>query len=132
MQGKEFIEWLESVTGQPRRDIAGRLDVSPSLLTLVSKELRPVTIRLADKVADSLGLERSLVYEHAGLSFIPRSETVNSCCEDTIQLRMELAKLKNPRFALAYCLGERLDERTIEKLGRIIELELEYTGEGKT
>lgn len=129
MQGNEFVEWLESVTGQSRRDIAGRLDVSPSLLTLVSKEARPVTIRLANKIADSLGLERSLVYEHAGLNFIPRPETKTSCCEDSAQLRMELAKLKNPRYALAYCLGRRLDERMIEKLARMIELELEYAEE---
>ena len=129
MHGNEFVRWLEEVTGQTRRDIASRLDVSPSLLTLIAKDMRPVTLRLADKVADILSLERAIVYEHAGLPFAPKSVITNDDQDELSFLRYEMARLKNPRNALMYSLSGRLDERVIHKLARMIELELEYAEE---
>jgi hypothetical protein len=46
-------------------------------------------------------------------------------------LRSQLEELRDPHKALQWSLAGKLPERTIEKLMRLVELELEYQGNPK-
>ena len=138
---QNFVAWLEELSGDKAVDIARRLDVSPTLLSLVRRGDRQVSKKLADKVAAVYGIEVNLIYERAGFTFRQRedeaitsgqdedSETGKPAAEYCL-LKAQLARLRDYRAVLAYSLEGRLPAQTIEKLQKIVALEIQY-GERK-
>ena len=138
---QNFVEWLETITGDKAVYISRRLNVSPTLLSLIRRGERPVSRRMADKISEVYGLDSALVYERAGFSFRPLASgpgvsideevtDVDRLAAENRQLKERLAGLKDYRTAVAYALTGRLPAASLEKLKKIIALEIEYS-EGK-
>ena len=139
MTGYNFVTWLEALTGESRTRLARRLGVSPTLLSMVANGQRPVTPHLADAAAQQLSLDRQMVYQKAGLPYPPPAELTEApppdlpepaapeAGGDLARLQETLNLLRNPDYALEYALAGRLPARSIEKLKRIVALELEYS-----
>ncbi|MCW2279136.1 hypothetical protein [Heliophilum fasciatum] len=156
MAEKDFIPWLEQVSGRSRIGLAKMLDVSPSLLSLIAKNIRPVTLKFANRVAERLELPKAVVYQRANLPYLPMENKAIPgemggqlvVEEDQLQpqlhpqslsqqppqpstpalmdLQEELARLRYYGHALEYSLAHHLPKRSIEKLKKIVELEIEY------
>lgn len=138
---QNFVEWLETITGDKAVYISRRLNVSPTLLSLIRRGERPVSRRMADKISEVYGIDSALVYERAGFSFRPLASgpgvsideevtDVDRLAAENRQLKERLAGLKDYRAAVAYALTGRLPTASLEKLKKIIALEIEYS-EGK-
>lgn len=130
-QGGSFIQWLCETSGLTQKELAARLEVSASLITRIIKGERHLTLELLRAISREFRLPLHLVYERAGIldSAASFQETVISqALVDTHPPPGSLlVQLKNPRFALQYCLSGRLDNETIDKLADIVELELRYS-----
>lgn len=136
-ENMNFVEWLEQMSGDKAVDIARRLDVSPTLLSLIRRGERQVSRKFADKVAAAYGIDMHMVYERAGLQYRPLEakkedeQIVHGADDarqkqDSRQLQEQLTRLRDYRAALAYSLEGRLSPQTIEKLQKMVALELQY------
>ena len=123
MEQAEFIRWLLDVTGLSRAELAEYLGISPSLVSRIAKGERNLRLSLLQQVAERFRIPLEKVYEKAG---ILSTEKINWEAKAK-ELEDLLLKLKNPHHALEYSLEGRLPPKTIEKLWRVIELELEFS-----
>lgn len=123
MEQAEFIRWLLDVTGLSRTELAAYLGISPSLVSRIAKGERNLRLSLLQQIAERFRIPLEKVYEKAG---ILSTEKINweAKARDLEDL---LLQLKNPQHALEYSLTGRLPPKTIEKLWRMIELELEFS-----
>jgi hypothetical protein len=67
-------------------------------------------------------MEESVACADAGMLREPVPQEEN----ETSRLRAQLEDLRDPRKALAWSLAGKVSQRTIDKVVRLVELELEY------
>ena len=150
---ENIILWLREVSGLTQNEIAEKLGVSASLISKIAKGERGTSVEFLKKVAAKFQLPLETVYEKAGLleekdeythynPFLRESssdknyepEVKNSlsngrdfdCLQKLKELEEKLYKLRNPRYALEYSLQGKLPPKVIEKLIKIVELEIRY------
>ena len=150
---EKFILWLREVTGLTQNEIAEKLGVSASLISKIAKGERGTSVEFLKKVAAKFQLPLETVYEKAGLlderdeysyynPFLLERNTLKSYEPAVLysksyneeldyprkikELEEKLYKLRNPRYALEYSLQGKLPLKVIEKLIKIVELEIRY------
>lgn len=135
-----FLQWLMEQTSLSQVELAQRLGISASLVSRLVKGERRLTLSMLRHIAGVFDLPQSEVFTRAGVLQEPVLVE-----EDTVQyapvelraaapegvgeasnLQVQLEDLRDPRKALVWSLTGKLPERTIEKLMRLVELELEY------
>jgi len=140
-----FLQWLMEQTSLSQVELAQRLGISASLVSRLVKGERRLTLSMLRHIAAVFDLPQSEVFTRAGVLQEPILVE-----EDTVQyapaelravapegvgeassLRAQLEDLRDPRKALVWSLTGKLPERTIEKLMRLVELELEYRDSSK-
>lgn len=136
----QFLQWLMEQTHVTQVELAGRLGISASLVSRLVRGERRLTLSMLRHVADVFGLPQTDVFTRAGVLRQPLLTTESVACADAgmlrgpVQegedeaslLRMQLDALRDPRKALAWSLDGKVPRRTIEKLARLVALELEY------
>lgn len=122
MEQAEFVRWLLDITGLSRAELAAYLGISPSLISRIAKGERSLRLSLLQQIAERFRIPLEKVYEKAGILSTEKIDWEVRAKE----LEDLLLQLKNPRHALEYSLTGRLSPKDIEKMCRIIELELEF------
>jgi transcriptional regulator with XRE-family HTH domain len=135
-----FLQWLMEQTSLAQAELAQRLGISASLVSRLVGGERRLTLSMLRHIAGVFGLPQAEVFTRAGVlqepvlveeqakRFAPaglRAATPQGA-DETSSLRAQLEDLRDPRKALMWSLTGKLPERTIEKLMRLVELELEY------
>jgi transcriptional regulator with XRE-family HTH domain len=145
----QFLAWLMERTSFTQVELAQQLGISASLVSRLARGERRLTLSMLRQIADVFGLSQAEVFTRAGVMEGPvlleeaapsqMAARLESRCappeepEDMIRLRTLLEQLRDPRRALTWALEGKLPGRTIDKLARLVELELEYRdtpGEG--
>jgi len=135
-----FLQWLMEQTSLSQVELAGRLDISASLVSRLVRGERRLTLSMLRNIADVFGLAEAEVFTRAGVLhqslLMDESvacaeagvlrEPVQESADETSRLRAQLEDLRDPRKALAWSLAGKVPRRTIEKLARLVALELEY------
>ncbi len=131
-----FLQWLMERTSLTQAELAQRLGISASLVSRLVGGERRLTLSMLRHIANVFDLSQSEVFTRAGV--LQESVLVEEAAEqypaeaapegedEVVALRARLEALRDPRKALVWSLTGRLPERTIEKLMRLVELELEY------
>jgi len=136
----QFLQWLIEQTSLSQVELAQRLGISASLVSRLVKGERRLTLSMLRHIAAVFDLPQSEVFTRAGVLQEPVlvEEDVAQYAVAEVQatlpdgtnvlssLRAQLEDLRDPRKALVWSLTGKLPERTIEKLMRLVELELEY------
>lgn len=132
----EFLTWLMDRTSLSQVELAQRLGISASLVSRLLRGERRLTLATLRQIASTFGLPQSEVLSRAGVL-----EEPPIVCEDNLRvpvafctsqgddvrvLQDQLDALRDARRALAWSLEGKVSQRTIEKLTRLVELELEY------
>jgi transcriptional regulator with XRE-family HTH domain len=135
-----FLQWLLEQTSLSQVELAQRLGISASLVSRLVGEERRLTLSMLRHIANVFDLPQAEVFTRAGVLQEPvlveedavhyAAAEVQATLPDSTNalssLRAQLEDLHDPRKALAWSLTGKLPERTIEKLMRLVELELEY------
>jgi len=135
-----FLQWLMEQTSLSQVELAGRLGISASLVSRLVRGERRLTLSMLRNIADVFGLAEAEVFTRAGVlqqSLLmdesvacaeagALQEPVQETADETSRLRAQLEDLRDPRKALAWSLAGKVPRRTIEKLARLVALELEY------
>jgi len=135
-----FLQWLMEQTGLSQVELAQRLGISASLVSRLVSSERRLTLSLLRHIAAVFDLPQSEVFTRAGVLQEPvlvqedavhypaarLPVTTPEGLREASELRAKLEDLRDPRKALAWSLAGKLPERTIEKLARLVALELEY------
>lgn len=132
----QFLQWLMEQTSLSQVELAQRLGISASLVSRLVGGERRLTLSMLRHIANVFDLPQPEVFRRAGVLQEPVlvEEAVEQYAADAapesedqvLVLRSRLEDLRDPRKALAWSLAGKLPERTIEKLMRLVELELEY------
>jgi len=135
-----FLQWLMEQTSLTQVELAQRLGISASLVSRLVKGERRLTLSMLRHIAAVFDLPQAEVFTRAGVlqepilveedavRYVPaelRAATPEGAGEAS-RLRAQVEDLRDPRKALVWSLTGKLPERTIEKLMRLVELELEY------
>jgi transcriptional regulator with XRE-family HTH domain len=138
-----FLQWLMEQTSLSQVELAQRLGISASLVSRLVRGERRLTLGMLRQIAHVFGLPQTEVFQRAGVLQEPVlvkedlapyavMETAVVAPEaEVAALRSQLEELRDPHKALQWSLAGKLPERTIEKLMRLVELELEYQGNPK-
>lgn len=135
-----FLQWLMEQTSLSQVELAQRLGISASLVSRLVKGERRLTLSMLRHIAAVFDLPQAVVFTRAGVLQEPilvQENTVKyasvelqaaspESVDEASSLRARLEDLRDPRKALVWSLTGRLPERTIEKLIRLVELELEF------
>jgi transcriptional regulator with XRE-family HTH domain len=135
-----FLQWLMEQTSLSQVELAQRLGISASLVSRLVKGERRLTLSMLRHIANVFDLPQAEVFTRAGVLQEPvlvEEDAVHYAAAEVqvtlpdgtnalSNLRAQLEDLRDPRKALVWSLTGRLPERTIEKLMRLVELELEY------
>jgi transcriptional regulator with XRE-family HTH domain len=131
-----FLQWLMEQTSLSQVELAQRLGISASLVSRLVNGERRLTLSMLRHIANVFDLPQSEVFTRAGVLQEPvlmeeaaeqyAAEASTESEDQVLTLRSRLEDLRDPRKALVWSLTGRLPERTIEKLMRLVELELEY------
>lgn len=135
-----FLQWLMEQTSLSQVELAQRLGISASLVSRLVKGERRLTLSMLRHIAAVFDLSQSEVFTRAGVLQEPvlvEEDVVQYApaqlraaapegVDEASSLRAQLEDLRDPRKALVWSLTGKLPERTIEKLMRLVELELEY------
>jgi transcriptional regulator with XRE-family HTH domain len=135
-----FLQWLMEQTSLSQVELAQRLGISASLVSRLVNGERRLTLSMLRHIANVFDLPQAEVFTRAGVLQEPilveedavhyAAAEVQATLPDSPNalsiLRAQLEDLRDPRKALVWSLTGRLPERTIEKLMRLVELELEY------
>ena len=136
----QFLQWLMEQTHVTQVDLAGRLGISASLVSRLVRGERRLTLSMLRNIADVFGLPEAEVFTRAGVLQQPLlmeesvtcaeagvlREPVRESADETSRLKAQLEELRDPRKALAWSLAGKVPKRTIEKLAKLVALELEY------
>ena len=136
----QFLQWLMEQTHVTQVDLAGRLGISASLVSRLVRGERRLTLSMLRHIAEVFDLPQAEVFTRAGVLQRPLlteesvacagagmlREPVQEAENETSRLRAQLEALRDPRKALAWSLDGKVPRRTIEKLARLVALELEY------
>ncbi|MBP7610718.1 MAG: helix-turn-helix transcriptional regulator [Steroidobacteraceae bacterium] len=132
----EFLTWLMAQTSLSQVELAQRLGISASLVSRLLRGERRLTLAMLRQIASTFALPQTEVFSRVGVL-----EEPTILCNDSLQapvawpvseeddvrvLQDQLNALRDPRRALAWSLEGKVPQRTIEKLTRLVELELEY------
>jgi transcriptional regulator with XRE-family HTH domain len=136
---ERFLQWLMERTHLAQVELAGRLGISASLVSRLVRGERRLTLSMLRHIADVFELPQAEVFARAGVLQRPLVEESLACADagmlrepiqeaedEPSRLRAQLEGLRDPRKALMWSLEGKVPERTIEKLVRLVELELEY------
>lgn len=133
-----FLQWLMEQTSLSQVELAQRLGISASLVSRLVSGERRLTLGMLRQIAHVFGLPQTEVFQRAGVLqepiLVEEGPTPYAVAEmgavdpevEVATLRSRLEELHDPHKALQWSLAGRLPERTIEKLMRLVELELEY------
>ena len=131
-----FLQWLMEQTSLSQVELAKRLGISASLVSRLVGGERRLTLSMLRHIAGVFGLSQSDVFTRAGVLQEPVLVEEDVAYYAPVELpegeaeaatlRTRLEDLRDPRKALEWSLTGKLPERTIEKLMRLVELELEY------
>jgi transcriptional regulator with XRE-family HTH domain len=131
-----FLQWLMEQTSLSQVELAQRLGISASLVSRLVGEERRLTLSMLRHIGNVFDLPQAEVFTRAGVLQEPilreeaaeqyAAEAAPESQTEAVALRTQLEDLRDPRKALVWSLTGRLPERTIEKLMRLVELELEY------
>jgi transcriptional regulator with XRE-family HTH domain len=135
-----FLQWLMEQTALSQVELAQRLGISASLVSRLVKGERRLTLSMLRHIAAVFDLPQSEVFTRAGVLQEPvlveedavhyavakAPATPPESAHTMSNLLAQLEDLRDPRKALVWSLTGKLPERTIEKLMRLVELELEY------
>jgi transcriptional regulator with XRE-family HTH domain len=135
-----FLQWLMEQTSLLQVELAQRLGISASLVSRLVKGERRLTLSMLRHIAGVFDLSQSDVFTRAGVLQEPVlveedavryavaevQATLPDSTNALSHLQAQLEDLRDPRKALVWSLTGKLPERTIEKLMRLVELELEY------
>jgi len=135
-----FLQWLMEQTSLSQVELAQRLGISASLVSRLVKGERRLTLSMLRHIANVFDLPQAEVFTRAGVLQEPvlveedavqyaaaeLQATPPASVDALSSLRAQLEDLHDPRKALVWSLTGRLPERTIEKLMRLVELELEF------
>ena len=135
-----FLQWLMERTSLTQVELAQRLGISASLVSRLVGGERRLTLTMLRHIAGVFGLSQSEVFTRAGVlqepvlveedvaqyASVQQQADAPEVEGETAALRAQLDDLRDPRKALAWSLTGKLPDRTIEKLMRLVELELEY------
>ena len=135
-----FLQWLMEQTSLSQVEVAQRLGISASLVSRLVSGERRLTLSMLRHIAAMFDLPQAEVFTRAGVLQEPilvEEDAVHYAVTEiraappesahtTSHLRAQLEELRDPRKALVWSLTGKLPERTIEKLMRLVELELEY------
>jgi transcriptional regulator with XRE-family HTH domain len=135
-----FLQWLMEQTSLSQVELAQRLGISASLVSRLVKGERRLTLSMLRHIAAVFDLPQSEVFTRAGVLQEPvliEEDAVHYAAAELraappesadalSSLQAQLEDLRDPRKALVWSLTGKLPERTIEKLMRLVELELEY------
>ena len=129
---ENFISWLCEVTGDRSVEVAGRIDVSPSLISRYASGERRPTLAVLKKIRDVYGIHLDVLQQKisqyqpdVGSGGAPAASAGDGSAR-ILELEERLSRLRNPRSALIYCLGGRMPQASIDKLADIVQLELKY------
>ena len=136
----QFLQWLMEQTQVTQVELAGRLGISASLVSRLVRGERRLTLSMLRHIADVFDLPQAEVFTRAGVLQPPLLMEESVACADAGMLRepvppdedeasrlkAQLEELRDPRKALAWSLAGKVPRRTIEKLARLVALELEY------
>jgi len=138
-----FLQWLMEQTSLSQVELAQRLGISASLVSRLVRGERRLTLGMLRQIAHVFGLPQAEVFQLAGVLQEPvlvKEDLAPYAVMETAAvapgaevaaLRSQLEELHDPHKALQWSLAGKLPERTIEKLMRLVELELEYQGNPK-
>jgi transcriptional regulator with XRE-family HTH domain len=135
-----FLQWLMEQTSLSQVELAQRLGISASLVSRLVKGERRLTLSMLRHIAHVFDLPQAEVFTRAGVlqepilveedavpyAFAEVRAAPPESADALSNLRAQLEDLRNPHKALVWSLTGKLPERTIEKLMRLVELELEY------
>lgn len=130
----QFVQWLMEQTKLSQVELAQRLGISASLVSRLVSGERRLTLGMMRHIAEVFGLPQSEVLARVGVleTSTPAEQSVACLLEapeemgEAGRLRAQLESLRDPRSALMWSLTGKLPQRTIEKLVRLVELELEF------
>lgn len=132
----QFLQWLMEQMSLSQVELAQRLGISASLVSRLVGGERRLTLSMLRHIANVFDLPQPEVFRRAGVLQEPvlveeaaeqyAAEAAPESEAEAAALRAQLEDLRDPRKALAWSLAGKLPERTIEKLMRLVELELEY------
>jgi transcriptional regulator with XRE-family HTH domain len=130
----ELLHWLMEQTSLTQVELGQRLGISASLVSRLVSGERRLTLSMLRQIAATFGLSQTEVFARAGALEEPVTyeqeslrQDVRSAVEDDVEkLRTQLSALRDLRTALAWSLEDRASPQTIEKMARLVELELEY------
>ncbi len=132
----QFLQWLMEQTSLSQVELAQRLGISASLVSRLVGGERRLTLSMLRHIANVFDLPQPEVFRRAGVLQEPvlveeaseqyAAEAAPEGEAEVPALRAQLEDLRDPRKALVWSLTGKLPERTIEKLMRLVELELEY------
>jgi transcriptional regulator with XRE-family HTH domain len=135
-----FLQWLMEQTSLSQVELAQRLGISASLVSRLVGGERRLTLSMLQHIAAVFDLSQAEVFTRAGVLQEPIlveedvvhyavaevQATPPESADALSSLQAQLEDLRDPRKALVWSLMGKLPERTIEKLMRLVELELEY------
>jgi transcriptional regulator with XRE-family HTH domain len=135
-----FLQWLMEQTSLSQVELAQRLGISASLVSRLVGEERRLTLSMLRHIANVFDLPQAEVFTRTGVLQEPilvEEDAVHYAAAEVqatlpdhtsalSSLQAQLEDLRDPSKALVWSLTGRLPERTIEKLMRLVELELEY------
>jgi len=130
----EFLLWLMTTTQLSQADLARKLGISASLMSRLLRGERRLTLPLLRHIAEVFDMPQAEVFARAGALDEPvvcdqgalQWKARDTAGDDVEQLRMQLSALRDLRTALAWSLEGKASPQMIEKLARLVELELEY------
>ncbi len=130
----ELLHWLIEQTSLTQVELGHRLGISASLVSRLVRGERRLTLPMLRQIAATFGLSQTEVFARAGILEEPIVYEQASQCQEapdvveneTERLRTQLSALRDLRAALTWSLEDRASPQMIEKLARLVELELEY------
>ena len=131
---ENFISWLSDMTAEKPIELANKLNVSPSLISRYASGERRPTLAVLKKIEAvyqiKLDVLRQKVIQYQPTDeddITKRTNTADLQAQRILELEEQLSRLRNPKFALLYSLGDRLPRVSIEKLSEFIAIEIKYT-----